>query len=75
MARNYSPTVHDVEKAYDRAKAVLPGLNSLRHDAPGHHSTRWYIGSFCIGQTSREARAFLEGARLAIYFAGLAGAA
>lgn len=75
MSRAKSPTVRDVERAYAQAREVLPRLGVLTHDEPTHNSTRWYIGRVVIGETSREAMAFLYGARLGVQFAGFAGAA
>lgn len=71
MSRNYSPTARDVEKAYDRAKELLPGLGTLKRD----ERNDWYVGQVLIGSTAREANAMLRGMVLAIRFAGLAGAA
>lgn len=72
MSRKQTVSARDVEKAYSRAKDLMPGLGTLKRD---EIFKSWWVGQIIIGFTAREAKAFLLGMIMGVQWAGLAGAA
>lgn len=51
-------SAHNVQRAYARVQELLPNLQPLTRDP---ESKTWSIGHVMIGETAREAQAYLRG--------------
>lgn len=57
MTRRAGVTVAQVERAYAKAKVLLPNIGPLERGA----TNCWFVGAMFVGQTCREAERYLTG--------------